>query len=86
MQIWRMRPDGTEQERVIFDDSNDWFPHISPDGQWMVSLAYGPVVTGHPGEKIVELRLMSMKDKKVHTQARLFGGARYHQCTFLVPR
>jgi Tol biopolymer transport system component len=74
MQIWRMKPDGTGQEQFIIDDSNDWFPHISPDGQWMVFLAYEAGVTGHPGEKVVELRLMSMKDKSVHVQARLFGG------------
>jgi Tol biopolymer transport system component len=40
----------------------------------MVFLAYKAGVTGHPGEKEVELRLMSMKDKSVHVQARLFGG------------
>jgi TolB protein len=74
MQIWRMKPDGSDQEQVIFDDSNDWFPHISPDGQWMVFLAYAPGVTGHPPEKDVELRLMSMADKKVHMLTRLFGG------------
>jgi dipeptidyl aminopeptidase/acylaminoacyl peptidase len=74
MQIWRMKPDGTGQEQFINDDSNDWFSHISPDGQWMVFLAYEAGVTGHPGEKVVELRLMSMKDKSVHVQARLFGG------------
>jgi Tol biopolymer transport system component len=74
MQIWRMKPDGTGQEQFINDDSNDWFPHISPDGQWMVFLAYEAGVTGHPGEKVVEIRLMSMKDKSVHVQARIFGG------------
>ncbi len=74
MQIWRMRPDGSGQEQVIEDQSNDWFPHISPDGQWMVFLAYQPGVTGHPAEKDVELRLMSMKDKQVHLLAKLFGG------------
>jgi TolB protein len=56
------------------DESNDWFPHISPDGQWMVFFAYEKGVTGHPGGKDVELRLMSMKDKKVHVLAKLFGG------------
>ncbi|MGA2672809.1 MAG: hypothetical protein ABSE99_06230 [Terracidiphilus sp.] len=74
MQIWRMKADGSEQEQVIFDESNDWFPHISPDGQWMVFLAYEKGVAGHPPGKNVELRLMSMKDKKVHVLARLFGG------------
>jgi TolB protein len=74
MQIWRMKSDGTEQERVITDDSNDWFPHISPDGQWMVFVVYEKGVTGHPADKDVELRLMSMADKKVHVLAKLFGG------------
>ena len=37
MQIWRMRPDGSEQEQQITDDEyNNWFPHLSPDGKWMV--------------------------------------------------
>jgi Tol biopolymer transport system component len=74
MQIWRMKPDGSGQEQVISDDSNDWFPHISPDGQWMVFIAYAPDVTGHPPGKDVELRLMSMTDKQVHVLTRLFGG------------
>jgi TolB protein len=74
MQIWRMKPDGSDQEQVITDQSNDWFPHISPDGQWMVFIAYDKDVTGHPAEKDVELRLMSMADRKVHVLTKLFGG------------
>ena len=74
MQIWRMKADGSEQEQVITEESNDWFPHISPDGQWMVYLAYEKGVTGHPGGKDVELRLMSMKDKSIKLLAKLFGG------------
>ncbi len=74
MQIWRMKSDGSAQEQVVFDESNDWFPHISPDGKWMVFLAYEKGVTGHPADKDVELRLMSLKDKQVHVLAQLFGG------------
>ena len=74
MQIWRMKADGSEQEQVITEESNDWFPHISPDSQWMVFLAYEKGVTGHPGGKDVELRLMSMKDKSTKVLAKLFGG------------
>jgi TolB protein len=74
MQIWRMKPDGSGQEQVISDESNDWFPHISPDGQWMVFLAYAADVNGHPPGKDVELRLMSMTDKQVHVLTKLFGG------------
>jgi len=74
MQIWRMRPDGTGQERVITDDFNDWFPHISPDGKWMVFLSYEKDVKGHPENKNVALRLMSLSDNKISVLAKLFGG------------
>lgn len=74
MQIWRMRADGSEQEQVTFDEFNNWFPHISPDGQQMVFLTYDASVTGHPENKDVMLRLMSLKDKKVTVLAKLFGG------------
>ncbi|MGB4783311.1 MAG: hypothetical protein WAQ77_01245, partial [Candidatus Acidiferrum sp.] len=71
MQIWRMRADGSEQEQVTFDDFNNWFPHISPDGQQMVFLTYDASVTGHPENKDVMLRLMSLKDKKISVLAKL---------------
>ncbi len=60
MQIWRMHADGSEQEQITHDDFNNWFPHISPDGKWMVFLTYDKSVTGHPENKDVMLRLMSL--------------------------
>ncbi|HET8923854.1 MAG TPA: hypothetical protein VFN26_12775 [Candidatus Acidoferrum sp.] len=74
MQIWRMRSDGNEQEQVTFGEENDWFPHVSPGGQWMVFLTYDKTVTGHPENKDVMLRMMSLKDKKISVVAELFGG------------
>jgi TolB protein len=74
MQIWRMQPDGSGQEQVTADNFNNWFPHISPDGKWMVFLTYEKDVTGHPENKNVKLRLMSLEDKKVSVLASLFGG------------
>ena len=74
MQIWRMKPDGSDQEQVFSDDYNNWFPHISPDGKWMVFLTYAKDVTGHPPNKDVMLRLMSLEDKKISILAQLFGG------------
>ena len=56
------------------DDFNNWFPHISPDGHWMVFLSYEKDVSGHPENKDVMLRLMSLQDKKISVLARLFGG------------
>jgi hypothetical protein len=74
MQIWRMRADGTGQEQVTFDEHNNWFPHISPDGKWMVFLSYDLSVKGHPEDKDVMLRMMSLSDKKITVLAKLFGG------------
>lgn len=74
MQIWRMKADGTEQEQVTSDDYNNWFPHISPDGRLMAFLTYEKDVSGHPANKDVMLRMMSLTDKKVRVLAHLFGG------------
>jgi TolB protein len=40
----------------------------------MVFLTYGADVTGHPENKDVMLRLMSLTDKKITVLAKLFGG------------
>ena len=74
MQIWRMKPDGSGQEQVFNDEYNNWFPHISPDGKWMVFLSFDKSVEGHPPNKDVVLRVMSMIDKKITVLAKLFGG------------
>jgi len=84
MQIWRMRADGSEQEQVTYGEENDWFPHISPNGEWMVFLTYDRSVSGHPENKDVMLRLMSLKETgaaganfknaKITVLAKLFGG------------
>ena len=74
MQIWRMRADGSEQEQITFGEENDWFPHLSPDGLRMVFVTFDPSVKGHPENKDVMLRMMSLKDGKITVLAKLFGG------------
>ena len=74
MQIWRMRADGSKQEQITFGEENDWFPHLSPDGQLMVFVTYEASVKGHPENKDVMLRMMTLKDKKITVLAKLFGG------------
>lgn len=74
MQIWKMKPDGNEQKQVTFDEYNNWFPHFSPDGMQMVFITFDLSVEGHPENKDVMLRIMSMKDGKVFVAAKLFGG------------
>ena len=74
MQIWRMKPDGSDQEQVTSDDFNNWFAHPSPDGKWIVFLSYAKDVTGHPANKPVRLRLMPLGGGPIQELARLFGG------------
>jgi Tol biopolymer transport system component len=75
MKIWRMRPDGSQQEQVTTGaDSADWFAHISPDGKSLVFVAYDKSVEGHPANKQVTLRLMPTSGGAPKTIAHLFGG------------
>jgi TolB protein len=74
MHIWRMKADGSDQEQITSDDFNNWFPHPSPDGKSLVFLTYDKDVSGHPANKDVSLRLMTLQDKKIKTLAKLFGG------------
>jgi len=84
MQIWRMRPDGSEQVQITDDEFNNWFPHISPDGKWMVLLSYGKDVKGHPENKDVTLRLMSLEGQEISVLARLIRWARHYQRAVMV--
>jgi len=74
MHIWRMKPDGSQQEQVTSDEWNNWFPHPSPDGKWIAFLSYEPDVKGHPENKDVMLRLLSLETKRIEVLAKLFGG------------
>lgn len=74
MQIWRMKSDGSDQEQVTSDEFNNWFPHVSPDGRRMVFISYEKDVTGHPENKDVSLRMMTLSSKRIDVLAKLFGG------------
>ena len=78
MQIFRMNTDGTEQVQMTFEeDWNLWFPHVSPDGKWVVALGYrkNDVQPGeHVPHKNVELKLMKAEGGAMKTLVSLFGG------------
>jgi TolB protein len=74
MQIWRILADGSDPEQITDDAYNNWFPHLSPDGRTMAFLSYGQDVTGHPPNKDVTLRLMTLNSKKIDILACLYGG------------
>jgi len=76
MQIWRMKPDGSDPEQVTNDEYNNWFPHISPDGRWIVFLSFLKDVapTDHPFYKHVYIRLMPVETMKARVIAYVYGG------------
>lgn len=83
MQIWRMKPDGTGREQLTFDENNDWFPHISPDGKWLAYISFPPDIdpNDHPFYKRVTLKLMPANGGPERVIAYLYGG----QGSFNVP-
>lgn len=76
MQLWRMKPDGSEKEQLTFDEYNDWFPHISPDGKWIAFISFEPDIelNSHPSYKQVMLRLMPVSGGAPRVIAYLYGG------------
>ena len=83
MEIWRMHADGSGAEQVTHDAYANWFPHPSPDGRWVVYLAYlDNQAEGHPFGKQVKLRLIDTRDGSVRDLTPPFFGG---QGTINVP-
>lgn len=74
VQLWRMRPDGTNLEQMTDDERVNWFPHPSPDGEHVLYLAYEAGTEGHPQNREVELRLMPASGGTPRLLLALFGG------------
>jgi Tol biopolymer transport system component len=76
MQIWRMGPTGENPEQITNDEYNNWFPHISPDGQSLVYIAFPPDIEPreHPYYKHVYLRHMPIDGGPARVIAYVYGG------------
>ena len=76
MQIWRMKPDGSDQEQVTSDDFNNWFAHISPDGSRFVFISFPADISAgdHPYYKHCYLRLLPITGGTPKVIAYLYGG------------
>lgn len=76
MQLWRMKPDGSDKEQLTFDEYNNWFPHLSPDGKWIVFISFPPGIehNAHPFYKQVMLRMMPASGGAPFVVAYLYGG------------
>src|SRR5207249_2742559 len=74
--IWRMRADGSAQEQITNDQYNNWFPHVSPDGQSIVFLSFMKDVApdDHPFYKQVYLRMMRAAGGTPHVVGYVYGG------------
>ena len=78
MQVWRMDKNGKNQTQMTFDeDMNSWFPHISPDGEKVVYIAYHDYEID-PGDHIanlnVQLRMIPAAGGEPEVLTELFGG------------
>ncbi len=76
MQIWRIKPDGSGREQLTFDNYNNWFPHISPDGKWMVIISFPADIdpNSHPSYKRCMLRILPVNGGEPRVVAYLYGG------------
>jgi Tol biopolymer transport system component len=76
MQLYRMKTDGTGIQQLTFDEYNDWFPHISPDGKWILFISFPVDIDpdAHPSYKRVMLRVMPASGGAPRVVAYLYGG------------
>jgi hypothetical protein len=76
MQIWRMKPDGKDPEQLTHDGWNNWFPHVSPDGQSVAFISFPKEVdpADHPYYKRVLLRQMPIGGGPPRVIAYVYGG------------
>lgn len=72
--LWRIKPDGSDLEQMTDDGAVNWFPHPSPDGKHVVYLAYPDGTQGHPGGLNVSLRMMSADGGTTRHLTDLYGG------------
>ena len=88
MQIWRMKPDGSGKEQLTFDEYNDWFPHISPDGKWIVFISFPTEIDPdvHPSYKRVMLTADACQWRCTQGNRLSIRRTGNHQCSFLVAR
>jgi TolB protein len=76
MQIWRMHADGSHPEQVSFDEYNSWFPHVSPDGRWLVYIAFPADMNpwSHPFYRQCYIRLLPTSGGVPKTIGYIYGG------------
>ena len=62
-------------ERLVKSESVDWFPHLSPDGEFATYVSFPPATLGHPADVNVVVRLVRTADwGHAVSHIPLFGG------------
>lgn len=76
MQLYRMKANGKKQTQLTFDEYNNWFPHVSPDQQWIVFISFPKDIdpSQHPFYKHCMLRIMPAKGGTPKVLAHIYGG------------
>lgn len=72
--LWRVRPDGSDLQQMTDDAVVNWFPHPSPDGKHVLYLAYPEGTKGHPAGIGVGLHLMPAVGGQPKVLCYLYGG------------
>ncbi|MEZ4809330.1 MAG: biopolymer transporter TolR [Allomuricauda sp.] len=77
MYLWRMKADGSEPKQLTNDPNyKDWFPHVSPDGKWIVFISFPPDIGfgEHPFYRQCTLRLMPIEGGEPKIVGYIYGG------------
>ncbi|HEY9290964.1 MAG TPA: biopolymer transporter Tol [Microlunatus sp.] len=74
-QLARLADQGGEVEQLLVSDGVDWFPHLSPDGNWAAYISFPAGTLGHPADLDVEVRLVATDDwTDTRQRYPVFGG------------
>ena len=77
MYLYRMKADGSDPEQLTNDpDYKDWFPHVSPDGKWIVFISFPPTIGfgDHPFYQHCTIRLMPTSGGTPKIVGYIYGG------------
>lgn len=73
-QLFRMRADGTDVQRLTTDERVNWFPHPSPDGTQLAYVSFPPGTEGHPADHEVVVRICDADGGNIRDVRHLIGG------------
>ncbi len=77
MQVFRMRRDGSEVTQMTHTEENNWFGHISPNGEKVAFLTFskdGLDPDEHLPNLYCKIGIMNADGSDPHTVLRFFGG------------